>query len=520
MTRRHLLALWVAAWLVITGCVLPSLPISTMTSDPNATEASSSNSDRTASYSPSSTFDTAPPVSSPSPVATNKPAYLANPTDTAKPMTTGTRLVPSSQVTAGLPIFGIETNPISSSGGMDQILQTGTRWVRRNGIVWSDIEPTQGARAWNAVASLEQELRYASSRGVQVILIVRGAPTWARKISSSGCGPIRQDKFAAFGSFMRDLVARYSVAPYNIKYWELGNEPDVDPSLVSSDSPFGCWGDQNDPYYGGGYYADMLKVVYPQIKAIDGQAQVAVGGLLLDCDPRSICTAINHDAKPSKFLEGILKTGGGAYFDGIGFHAYDVYSHELGKYGNPNWKTAWNTTGPTLVGKSEFVKSLLSSYGVSGKFLMNTETAVRCGSCDNDATFENTKAFYLVQAFTTAIAHGLRANIWYSVLGWQNSGLLDGKMNALPAFGAFKFASTELRSVQPLREITVYPGVRGYEFNRGDRLIWVLWSLDGTAHRISLAGVPLAVYHADGTPVPPSSSLNVTLEPGYLELNP
>ena len=64
----------------------------------------------------------------------------------------------------------------------------------------------------------------------------------------------------AFAGFMRDLVARYSVPPYNIKYWEIWNEEDVDPSLVGPTSGFGCWGDATDPYYGGGGYAEFTCV--------------------------------------------------------------------------------------------------------------------------------------------------------------------------------------------------------------------------------------------------------------------
>ena len=36
-------------------------------------------------------------------------------------------------------------------------------------------------------------------------------------------------------------------------------------------------------YYGGGYYGEMLKAVYPQIKAVNLQSQVH-GWILLDCD--------------------------------------------------------------------------------------------------------------------------------------------------------------------------------------------------------------------------------------------
>ena len=126
---------------------------------------------------------------------------------------------------------------------------------------------------------------------------------------------------------MHALVARYSVALYNIKYWELWNEPDIASSNFPGDNLFGCWGDPNDPYYGGGYYADMLREVYPQIKAADPQGQVLVGGLLLDCDPRlgAGCEKVKNNNQPSKFLEGILRKNGVPFFDGVSFHAYDYY---------------------------------------------------------------------------------------------------------------------------------------------------------------------------------------------------
>ncbi len=513
MTNRRLAVWRVTLIFFLPGC-LQYPPVSTTTSTLSPTEPSS-DVDHSAYSPPTSIARVITPALSPVPADTSSPSPSSTRTgkQTLLP-------VPSSPTSAIIPVFGVEAYQITASGGLDQISQTGTRWLRRNAVVWSDTEPNQGVRVWNLLAGIEAELRNASSRGIQVIMIVRGTPTWAQKVPGSKCGPIRQDKFAAFGNFLRDLVSRYSSAPYNVKYWELWNEPDIDPAVVQSDSVFGCWGDQNDAYYGGGYYAEMLKVVYPQIKAADPQSQVVVGGLLLDCDPRSACAAVGHGDKPPKFLEGILKAGGGSYFDGISFHAYDFYSGELGKYAVPNWKSAWNTTGPTLVAKSNFVKSLLTANGVSAKFLMNTETALLCGSCNKNSTFENTKAFYVAQVYATAIAQGLRANIWYSVLGWQNSGLVDEKMNALPAFNAFKFASMELRGVQPIGEITEYPGVKGYEFNRGDRRIRILWSLDGMVHPITLPRVPLAVYHVEGTPITPTNSLNVTLEPQYLEQSP
>jgi len=56
---------------------------------------------------------------------------------------------------------------------------------------------------------------------------------------------------------------------------------------------------------------------------------------------------------------------------------------------------------------------------------MNIETALFCDNCNNDPTFEDTKANYFVQSYVLAIAEGLRANLWDSVHGLRNSGLVN-----------------------------------------------------------------------------------------------
>ena len=286
-------------------------------------------------------------------------------------------------------IYGAEMFSINSSGGLNQMVDANMSWTRRNAVVWSSIEKSEGVYDWSAMAGLETELRNASSSGIQVILIVRSTPQWARKHAGSGptCGPMAENKMGAFGNFMQQLVARYSVAPYNVKYWEMWNEQDAPEQLV--ENIWGCWGDTGDAYNGGGYYAKMLKAAYPKIKAADGQAQVVFGGLLLDCDPRKTGTGGCANAQAAiapMFLEGALKDGAGPYFDGLSFHGYDYYDYvdwnnpaALGKYGNGGWQSAWNTTGPVTVAKVEFIKSMLTKYSATGKFLMNTEVALICG---------------------------------------------------------------------------------------------------------------------------------------------
>ena len=157
----------------------------------------------------------------------------------------------------------------------------------------------------------------ARAVGIQPIIEVQFTPTWAQKVPGYSCGPIREDKLAAFANFMEQVVLRYgSASPYRVRYWQLGNEVDLAPQEVATDNIYGCWVDLNDPGYGGGYYAEMLKVVYPRIKAADPNAQVMMGGLLLECDPYNADPCTNERRKKSGyFLQGVLDAGGGDYFD-------------------------------------------------------------------------------------------------------------------------------------------------------------------------------------------------------------
>ena len=60
-------------------------------------------------------------------------------------------------------------------------------------------------------------------------------------------------------------------------------------------------------------------------------------------------------------------------------------------------------------------------------------------------------------------------------------------------------------------------GVVGYKFNRGDLHVWVLWSLDGATHTMTLSGVPYLAWDALGNSLAKSSSMTVDIKPIYLE---
>lgn len=466
------------------------------------------------SIQPAKTTPEEPVTASPSPSPSLTPTLI--------PASTPTSTIAKSQLRS---IAGVELNPMNVRN-LQAAQALGVGWMRRNALLWSDVEPHPGVRDWSKVAGLEGELKAASSQGVQVILIVRSTPLWAQKYPGVYCGPVKADQLETFASFMKAAVMRYSVPPYNVKYWELGNEPDVDYRQVSPDSEFGCWGDQNAQDFGGAYYAQMLKVVYPQVKSADPQAHVLTGGLLLECDPDHPPLDAAGQAKEcrsGRFLEGILKAGGQDYFDGVSFHSYDYFSKNLGigAYGSGNWSSTWNTTGPAMNEKTSFLRALLKHYGVQGKELLNTELALLCPSQNkedcNSRDFNLTKAYYAAQAYASAQMEGLTTVIWYSNPFWRGSGLFDQQLQPLPVYSAIRVSSQAIGKATFVKEISQYPGVKGYEFQQDRSQIWILWSLDGKPHIVNLPQQPELIYDALGDKMTISNQVSVGLKPLYLE---
>ena len=413
-----------------------------------------------------------------------------------------------------VPVFGVQMYSIDDAHGLQKAVDGGVHWVRYSAFHWDEIEPvhtsppTYHSYHWEKVD--ETSLSNAHSHGLQVIAIVQFTPSWAQKYSGSYCGPIRQDSLDEFAQFLTVLVNRYKGAPYYIKYWELGNEPDV--AWSATRNGWGCWGEENDPYYGGRYYAEMLKVAYPAIKAADPQAQVLLGGLLLDCDPDN--PPSGKTCQAGRFLEGILVGGGGAYFDIANFHAYTYYGGSVGMMGNENWSGAV-TAVPE---KAAFVKGVLQKYGYGDKLLSNTEAAMLCFTATNDCL--ETQAMYIPRAYAEAMALGLQSQVYYAMIneGWRHTGLLYPDLSVKPVYRAYDAAASFIGEARYEGEASGYLSVvQGYSFRRSDGgMVDVIWSSDGVSHQIPLPGGASA-YDKYGTLLATSGNVSVGLSPVYVK---
>ena len=425
--------------------------------------------------------------------------------------------------------FGLESHQANFLDHDDLVGAPGLTLMRHNGLLWYEIEPIEGERDWAAAADLERVLEQASASGLSTILIVRGTPQWAQRFPGSYCGPILPEKLDQFADFLGEAVRRYSQPPYNVRYWELGNEPDVDPLLVRSNSVFGCWGNYLDAYYGGGYYADMLKVVYPVIKSADPKARVLLGGLLLDCDPSQ--PPQGKDCSAGNFLEGVLSNGGGDYFDILSFHGYTPYFGPASGYPyelymdkhNPSWEHL----GGVVNGKINYIRQLFEKYQVE-KPIYLTEAALMCAEynptdCDPPgAAFYDTQAEYAIRLYVGNWANGIEGTIWYQFEGpgWRYSGLLDEEQNPKPVYEALAYLANSLSQSVYNGEVSQYENLLGYEFISPGKHTWVLWSPEQIDISIPVPSDLSAAYDKYGSEVTPSGDQLVVNSPLYLEFTP
>jgi len=427
------------------------------------------------------------------------------------------------------PVFGVEISQFSPDV-LQKADDANNYWVRHNGLLWSTLQPNQGqAIDWSAVSTLESYLIDASTRGMEVILIVRSTPTWAQRYPGVYCGPVAQENFTDFANFMSVVVQRYSQPPFNVKYYEIGNEPDVDYSLVNPTSPYGCWGNKDIEFYDGGYYAEMLKVVYPAIKSANSQAQIVLGGLLLDCDPRnygenSPYCQTEVDTLAGMFLEGILRNGGGNYLDVISFHGYPQYQTGMNPiFRELNYRN-WRAAGGVVAGKIEFLRSVISAYGVN-KPIFNTESGLRLPDLANSTPeFEQAKADYLMWLYARNWSQGIKATNWFTFNGpgFFYSGLLDSSQNPLPAYYAFQFMANTLNKAEYVRTFTseTDPDMIGFEFSTSTKIYWLLFSREislTTPNSYTLPAGVNTVYDSQGAIVNQVDSTIDINHPKYVE---
>ena len=432
-----------------------------------------------------------------------------------------------------LTIFGSEIYRNQLVDVVDLAQDANISWVRYNGIIWQEVEPTPtdnvAEYSWDKLSTFETEILALRDRGIEPMVIIRGTPDWARlpEYANYGCSRVADENLNDFAAFVADMVSKYSYAPYNIHYWEIGNEPDVHPEalLESPNAPYGCWGDLDDPYYGGGWYANMLKVVYPAIKQANPQAKVILGGLLLVCDP----TVDPTYCKAAKYLEGILRNGGGENVDIIAYHAYPYWYQTTTVKDWDLTQIHWAHRGGTLIGKLSYIKEIMARYQVQKPIMMN-EGGLVCGyswapneGLCGTSEYEQAKSNFVVRMYARTGALNIMGSSWYTLNGpgWRTGGLLSGT-TPLDSYIVYSFLTNKLGNAEYINTIST-GDLEGYQYRNGDthKIYQIYWSNSAANYQISKPTNTIAVYDRYGSNLSTGTQITVSFsQPVIIEIAP
>jgi hypothetical protein len=346
---------------------------------------------------------------------------------------------------------------------LEALEESGAGWARVR-INWSWIQPDPPPAGYVWGPYHDEKLQQVAGTGVRLIATVGDAPDWA---ADSPCKPIYPDRLPDFAQFLTDLVDRYKEPPYNIKHWELVNEPDCtwDNGWVGG---LGCWGDETTAEDGEAY-AQMLAVAYQAVKVADPGATVLMGGVAHDW--------FTEYGGPFDryFPDDVMAAGGGDYVDALSFHYFPDFHKEWERWvphGNPptcgivddGQGTPYEAWGKDLIAKTNHFRNRMETcFGVD-KPVWVTELAEH-GFANNPDSLVR-QARYVIQGYVRGLAAGVENITWYALVTPNDSyqqGLLLDDLAPKPAFYAYRTMASELRGYTYARTLDV-TGVEGYVF--------------------------------------------------------
>ena len=279
---------------------------------------------------------------------------------------------------------------------MARVAASGTRWLRVD-VPFSGQMDELGRFWWHADA----QITAARAHGIEVNALITSAPVWARN-------PDGTPNIAKFVAFVQGAVAHY--APLGVHTYEILNEPNLAYYFGTTPNPE--------------YYAQLLKAVYPAIKALDPQAVVLTGGLA-----PAATTADGTRMEPMAFLTRMYAAGAQGSFDALAHHPYTGANV-------PTQPDSWNpwTYMPQM-------RQLMVAQGDGAKQIWMTEYGA--ATTGAGAVPETQQALMIAQAFAMAADWEWAGPIF--LFNWQDSA--DGSFGLHRADGTPKAAVATVTQV-------------------------------------------------------------------------
>jgi hypothetical protein len=313
----------------------------------------------------------------------------------------------------------------------DLAFQAGARWDRVI-FPWSLIQKN-GPKSWEQMYFSDAAIRAQVERGVTMVGLIIYTPQWAstnptygRPIDRpQGLNLAYNDQRNTWGQFVRQLAIRQRGVVDN---WIIWNEPDVfDPKVRYT------WDGSYEEYF------QLLKTAYLNIKEVNPQARVILGGLSYWWDKKYARTS---------YLESLLQVierdpdnrRNGAYFDAVTLH---VYNAPLNSYAVP------------LI-----TRQTLEAHGLTKPIWIDESNAVPFGDPASPLPYSpmaatlDQQAAYVIQSTALALAAGVERYAIYKAVdekpenGSDLYGLVRNDHSLKPAYLAYQVAAAYFQDVQ------------------------------------------------------------------------
>ena len=364
----------------------------------------------------------------------------------------------------------------------EEAAQLGAAWERTI-FAWDCFQP-ESADDFDTSCVPQEHLDNAAEANREVVGLIKGTARWASESGSPGAVPDGielpyDDPDNLFGAFVTRLVEYYSER--GVHHWIILNEPDIreGEGIVEFE------GDVRD-------YANVLKVAYQAIKAVDSEAHVQIAGMTWWYD---------RTARRVPYLRRLLGTlysdpqaeANDYYFDGITLHIYF---------------TTW-TVMPIIQANRE----ILRDFGLQNKSIWLAEfnaSPRRDPEARLEAMFDislEQQADFIVQTSAIALAAGVERMAVYRLYDndfipgeHESWGLVRHDGSLRPAFYAYQQVIERFTGWRQVQQFTI-PEAELFTFLFPDRTLYVMWSsgFTGGEFMINMGNDDSEVLVADAT---------------------
>ncbi|HSW00114.1 MAG TPA: hypothetical protein VLI39_08080 [Sedimentisphaerales bacterium] len=334
---------------------------------------------------------------------------------------------------------------------VESIKQAGIASIRDE-VGWGAIEREKGKLAMPG--PYDAYVRRAASEGLNVLLIL----DYANPFYDDGDRPRSPEAIEGFCRYAEFVVRHFGK---DVRLYEVWNEWDIGIGLPQRHNKGGSPQD----------YFNLLKAVYPRIKAVDPGVTVIAG-------------ASTSGAVKKGWLEEVVKLGGLAFCDAVSIHSYN-YSDKFPERG-PEACSVWMTG----------VQAMLRTYN-DGKDVLFYVTEMGWPThVAKNGTDPELAASYLARLYLLARTSPSFKGIWWYDFqddGWNpqynedNFGLVRPDLTPKPAYHVMADIAPLVAGGEFVGSLdTKDDSLRGLRFKVGAKDCWALWSADDKDRQVIL----------------------------------